>query len=95
MLVVQICTAESGVASTCFVTALYWNKDRLLHQPQKKLPFPYNFKAKRVQTKAIKYLKGRGTGKLIFSSGFQNYISIDLGVFFPPPSIWQQTPLHL
>src|SRR4029434_9052972 len=49
MLVVQTYTAESGVCSTCFVTALYWNKDcalhwnkdRLLHQPQKKLPFSY------------------------------------------------------
>src|SRR4029434_93271 len=27
MLVVQTYTAESGVCSTCFVTALYWNKD--------------------------------------------------------------------
>ena len=27
MLGVQTYTAESGVCSTCFVTALYWNKD--------------------------------------------------------------------
>ena len=33
MLVVQTYTTESGVCSTCFVTALSWNKDRLLHQP--------------------------------------------------------------
>ena len=35
MLVVQIYTAESGVCATCFVTALYWKKDRLLHQTQR------------------------------------------------------------
>ena len=42
MPVVQICTAKSGVCYMCFVTALYWNKDRLMHQPPDKIPFSYN-----------------------------------------------------
>ena len=39
MLVDQIYTAESGVCATCFVTALNWNKDRLLHQTQRNFLF--------------------------------------------------------
>ena len=42
MLVVQICTTESGLCSTCFVTALYWNEDLLLDQPQKEHRFSNN-----------------------------------------------------
>ena len=38
--VVQTNTTESAICFTCFVTALYGNKDRLLYQPQDTSVFP-------------------------------------------------------
>ena len=44
MLVVQTYTAESGVCSTCFVTALYWNKDCCIRNKETSF-ISYNWRA--------------------------------------------------
>ena len=59
MLVVQTYTAESGVCSTCFVTALYWNKDCCIRNKETSF-ISYNWRATHL---AISQKKKRGIGK--------------------------------